>query len=133
MSYYLVIHTQDLENYGAHDWDGEGACPQYWKYKGGTSLAMPIKSTELTSRDANYAARALEALEEHKMLQVNNYFKTFYKDHQIVESCDLYIALDPDDQGPSGTGYSYFGYVFLPHLDQSRFCWLKDTTPPPSW
>ena len=24
-----------MENYGAHDWDGEGECPQYWKMKGG--------------------------------------------------------------------------------------------------
>lgn len=31
----LVIYTQIRENYGAHDWDGEGECPQYWKNKGG--------------------------------------------------------------------------------------------------
>jgi len=31
----LVIQTQNEENYGAHDWDGEGSCPQYWKMKGG--------------------------------------------------------------------------------------------------
>lgn len=31
----LVIITQHEENYGAHDWNGEGACPQYWKSKGG--------------------------------------------------------------------------------------------------
>ena len=31
----LVIYTQFRENYGAHDWDGEGECPQRWKYKGG--------------------------------------------------------------------------------------------------
>jgi len=31
----LVISTQVYENYGAHDWDGEGECPQYWKAKGG--------------------------------------------------------------------------------------------------
>ena len=31
----LHIWTQDYENYGAHDWDGEGECPQYWKAKGG--------------------------------------------------------------------------------------------------
>ena len=31
----LHIQTQIQENYGAHDWDGEGACPQYWKFKGG--------------------------------------------------------------------------------------------------
>ena len=32
----LVIQTQDRENYGAHDWDGEGDCPQHWKFKGGS-------------------------------------------------------------------------------------------------
>jgi len=31
----LHIWTQDIENYGAHDWDGKGECPQYWKAKGG--------------------------------------------------------------------------------------------------
>ena len=31
----LLIHTQSHDNYGSHDWDGEGACPQYWKAKGG--------------------------------------------------------------------------------------------------
>ena len=32
----LVINTQYKENYGAHDWDGVGECPQYWKFKGGS-------------------------------------------------------------------------------------------------
>ena len=36
----LVIDTQYMENYGAHDWDGEGACPQYWKFKGGSSYRV---------------------------------------------------------------------------------------------
>jgi hypothetical protein len=31
----LVIGTQYMENYGAHSWDGQGDCPQYWKAKGG--------------------------------------------------------------------------------------------------
>jgi hypothetical protein len=31
----LLITTQVEENYGAHDWDGTGSCPQYWKFKGG--------------------------------------------------------------------------------------------------
>ena len=34
----LHIWTQDYENYGAHDWDGEGECPQYWKAKGGADF-----------------------------------------------------------------------------------------------
>ena len=36
----LLITTQVYENYGAHDWDGEGACPQYWKAKGGCDYVI---------------------------------------------------------------------------------------------
>ena len=36
----LVIRTQFQENYGAHDWDGEGQCPQYWKFKGGSEYKI---------------------------------------------------------------------------------------------
>lgn len=36
----LVIQTQNQENYGAHDWDGTGECPQYWKMKGGSSYKI---------------------------------------------------------------------------------------------
>jgi hypothetical protein len=36
----LVITTQYQENYGAHDWDGEGECPQYWKFKGGSEFMV---------------------------------------------------------------------------------------------
>ena len=31
----LAITTQHMENYGAHNWDGKGECPQHWKGKGG--------------------------------------------------------------------------------------------------
>lgn len=36
----LAIYTQYRENYGAHDWDGKGACPQYWKSKGGSTYVV---------------------------------------------------------------------------------------------
>ena len=36
----LVIQTQHKENYGAHDWDGQGECPQYWKFKGGETYVV---------------------------------------------------------------------------------------------
>jgi hypothetical protein len=36
----LVIYTQTRENYGAHDWDGVGTCPQYWKNKGGSEYIV---------------------------------------------------------------------------------------------
>ena len=36
----LVIRTQYMENYGAHDWNGKGECPQYWKMKGGSEYMI---------------------------------------------------------------------------------------------
>lgn len=36
----VVIYTQYCENYGAHDWDGKGECPQYWKFKGGSCFVV---------------------------------------------------------------------------------------------
>ena len=36
----LLISTQVHENYGAHDWDGTGECPQYWKAKGGSDYVI---------------------------------------------------------------------------------------------
>jgi hypothetical protein len=38
----LMITTQIEENYGAHDWDGKGECPQYWKMKGGNDYAFNL-------------------------------------------------------------------------------------------
>ena len=38
----LHIVTQYMENYGAHDWDGEGECPQHWKFKGGEDFFYPL-------------------------------------------------------------------------------------------
>jgi hypothetical protein len=36
----LLITTQVYENYGAHDWDGVGECPQYLKAKGGSDYVV---------------------------------------------------------------------------------------------
>ena len=38
----LVIDTQYMENYGAHDWDGRGECPQYRKFKGGEDFFLSL-------------------------------------------------------------------------------------------
>jgi hypothetical protein len=50
----LVIRTQFMENYGAHDWDGTGECPQYLKMKGGseykiTNVPLNIDYQEVVS------------------------------------------------------------------------------------
>jgi len=38
----ILIETQYKENYGAHDWNGIGECPQYWKYKGGEEIIVEV-------------------------------------------------------------------------------------------
>ena len=48
----LVIYTQFRENYGAHDWDGKGLCPQYWKNKGGDTYV--IECTLEQAQDAGF-------------------------------------------------------------------------------
>ncbi len=51
----IIIKTQYRENYGAHDWDGAGSCPQYWKNKGGYTYVVEgvsvEKAQELTLED----------------------------------------------------------------------------------
>jgi hypothetical protein len=38
----LTVLTQVHENYGAHDWDGKGECPSYWKAKGGCTYDLGV-------------------------------------------------------------------------------------------
>jgi len=64
----LHIQSQIYENYGAHDWDGEGECPQYWKAKGGSDY-MVIKV-----KDEAEATMAVMALRD-KIECNNDYFR----------------------------------------------------------
>lgn len=62
----IVIQTQVKENYGAHDWDGEGECPQYWKFKGGSTYVVPNLSVEQTLRVTEVGLPTLTALIEER-------------------------------------------------------------------
>jgi len=56
----LMITTQVQENYGAHDWDGEGECPQYWKFKGGNDYSYnlgPVARSEQALAELIHALR----------------------------------------------------------------------------
>ena len=57
----LVIQTQFKENYGAHDWDGTGECPQYWKFKGGDTFVLEGPTTE---QDVKNITRFVEYADE---------------------------------------------------------------------
>ena len=48
-SIIVVISTQFRENYGAHDWDGEGYCPQHWKSKGGDTYFINASADDIAN------------------------------------------------------------------------------------
>jgi hypothetical protein len=60
----LVISTQLYENYGAHDWDGTGECPQYWKAKGGSEYKITGVPLNI-NYDAVVAMAAVEQDNDH--------------------------------------------------------------------
>jgi len=74
----LLITTQVYENYGAHDWDGVGECPQYWKAKGGSDYV--VKKFKGGSADATLAVMAVRTQIEED----NDHFRESIIDFRIV-------------------------------------------------
>ena len=72
----LLITTQVHENYGAHDWDGQGECPQYWKAKGGNDYVVK-------NIDVNKATETVMAL-RGQIEQDTHAFRESILDWEIV-------------------------------------------------
>ena len=98
----LVIQTQHKENYGAHNWDGTGECPQHWKFKGGNTYFV----SDLTSKQINKIAQGgIPTLE--KLIDFTTWIKEKIKDSK-------------DDANAASNDYlKVLGYVALGHS------WLK--------
>ena len=75
----LLITTQVRENYGAHDWDGVGECPSYWKSKGGNDYVL--RNFKGSDSQARYAVEELRDQFESN----NDYFHEYVLGWQIVE------------------------------------------------
>ncbi len=73
----LLITTQVYENYGAHDWDGKGECPQYWKAKGGSDYVVK------NFRDFGRVTEVIMAL-RGKVETDNEYFREYIIDWEVV-------------------------------------------------
>ncbi len=69
----LLITTQTYENYGAHDWDGVGQCPQYWKAKGGNDYV--VKNIPWKTEDDFQNALKILAEVTPKIECDNDYFR----------------------------------------------------------
>ena len=87
----LVIQTQYKENYGAHDWDGKGECPQYWKFKGGSTYFVTDLTSEQINKIANGGIPTLSKLIEHK----SDYCEEYILDWEIRD-----LGKNGDGKGP---------------------------------
>lgn len=76
----LVIHTQHKENYGAHDWDGQGECPQGWKFKGGETYVVERLSERMVKRINDKGIPYLSKLIEYR----SDRFEEYVTMHMIV-------------------------------------------------
>ena len=74
---HIILHTQIHENYGAHDWDGVGECPQYWKAKGGSDYVVKNFTNFNNTTEVVMALRG--QIEED-----SEYFRSFIIDWEVV-------------------------------------------------
>lgn len=93
--YRVVATTQCYENYGAHQWDGQGVCPQYWKAKGGneyTLARLPL------SRIAELGPKGLDALVKQAWEPVSELDIDFYEEWIIGYELYLDSEETPDEK-----------------------------------
>lgn len=81
----LVILTQFKENYGAHDWDGKGECPQYWKFKGGDTYV--VECTLEQAQDRAFYDAVYQCIEHS-----SDYSQEYVLGETLVDDIDF----DPD-------------------------------------
>lgn len=78
----IAIYTQIRENYGAHDWNGESECPQYWKCKGGSVFVVPNLSVQQTLEFKENVIPTIKSLIEVR----NESFEEFVVDWVILDN-----------------------------------------------
>jgi len=81
----IHVQTQIRENYGAHDWDGTGTCPQYWKMKGGCDYMIPLNGFRT---DADFSEKNLRMIVDSIRTQIesdNEYFQEYILGWDIVK------------------------------------------------
>ena len=75
----VIINCQYKENYGAHDWDGNGTCPQHWKMKGGFQFSVEMNTDLLMYDESN----CIKVFKQMLDVESNDYEAFEYIDHEI--------------------------------------------------
>ena len=94
-----IVQTQHMENYGAHDWDGKGECPQYWKCKGGSTYIFNCSIED--NMNPEWWARV-----ESACTRKSEYFEEYSVGETVVDDIDFRVSDHcPDWDAP------YFGTI----------------------
>ena len=80
----LVIWTDFNENYGAHEWDGKGDCPQYWKNKPGSIYVVENLTEKQVAKIKASGIPTLSSLIEY----TNEYARETVANYSVVEDAD---------------------------------------------
>ena len=78
MKTLLQITAQVHENYGVHNWNGQGECPEYWKPKGGHEFQIVVDSNVLM-----YSNELEKHLTKIVSKQSDEREKFEYKGHEV--------------------------------------------------
>ena len=116
----LHIQTQYMENYGAHDWDGLGECPQRWKFKGGEDYFYQLGSVEPSAEHIAELVEVLRPRIEWDDVGSRNYlvgyavveddFMTEYERSQLdYDGSIAYPAVMLQPLEEVGVEFAYFG------------------------
>ena len=80
-----IVQTQHMENYGAHDWDGQGECPQRWKPKGGNTYIFNCSVED--NMDPEWWARV-----EAACTSKSDYFEEYSVGETVVDDVDFRVS-----------------------------------------
>lgn len=86
----VLVHTQFKENYGAHDWDGTGQCPQYWKPKGRVTFKIQMDADTLLYSNAEAVFSKMVAA------QSNDYEAFEFVEYEIQWEVPLVLGTEDD-------------------------------------
>ena len=114
----LVIQTQIRENYGAHDWDGNGECPQRWKFKGGTTYVVNDLSSNNINRYNEMGIPKLSKLVEES----NEYFQEYVLQHSLEED-DAKIC--DDWETPTELVWGGDRWLASKTVDNNEYNWMR--------
>ena len=101
----IIIQTQISENYGSHDWSGEGECPQHWKNKGGSTYIFAGVSID-QAQDREFYESCKKSVRNH-----NESWAEDIIDFSVVDDCVSNSDYHADWESPVMIEHTEAGFV----------------------